>query len=128
MVRTYVNDLLFSGEDDFKQHSKKLDEHIKMKPAQQIPFVFDRIRIDQKEDGTVTLDQTAYRHNVEKLKMDFTFDEFRSLRHRLAWVGATRPKDIASSNLFIQVTTKTFTPNHVKSMNKVVQHRHDTAN
>lgn len=103
-----------------------MDKHIKLKPDQYTPFVFVEIQIDQKEDNTVTLDQTAYIRNMVKLQMDCIFESFRFIRNILALVGATRPDMVAAGNLLIQVTIKTFTPKRIEEINNVIQHLHDT--
>lgn len=41
MIGTYVEELIFSGTDKFREESQMLDESIKMKPASDTPLTFE---------------------------------------------------------------------------------------
>lgn len=56
LLGTYVDDLLFAGQDKFHQLTLKLDEDIKMKYADEVPLVFAGLHIVLRDDGALTID------------------------------------------------------------------------
>lgn len=79
-----MHDLLLAGTDEFRKRSSKLDQCIKMKPASDTPLTFAGLRIQRVDDGTVLLNKKEYTNSLEKQSDDFTFEVFRSYRHKLA--------------------------------------------
>lgn len=64
--------------------------------------------------------QSRYVEQVEHLPPSAIFDQFRSLRHKLAWLGHTRPDLLAPVNILSQVTASSFVPKHIKLINSIV--------
>lgn len=126
-IGTYVDDLLCSGTDEFIMRTKKLRRVIELKEPKESPFVFAGIRVEQGAGFNVTLDQREYINKLELLKKTATFDQFRSTRHKLAWIAGTRPDILAASNIYSQVTQESFTTEHIKNMNKSIKYLKDSA-
>lgn len=126
LLGTYVEDILFSGTEKFEKHTKKLDEKIKVKPAKKLPITFAGLSINKEQDGTITIDQSEYIRKLTKLEKDCTYEDFRSYRHKLAWIASSRPDITAASNLYSQVTQEIFEDKHVKQMNNSIKYLQDT--
>lgn len=60
MLGTYVDDLLFAGDEEFEEHSKKLDKVITMKSPDDNPLTFAGLRISRTNSGGYTIDQEEY--------------------------------------------------------------------
>lgn len=60
MIRIYVEDLLITGDNDFKIDSTKLYGEMKIKERVTTPYNFAGIRIDEQKTGTVSLYQSEY--------------------------------------------------------------------
>lgn len=120
---TYVDDILLTGRDEFEGCAGQLDLAIKMKPADDIPLTFAGLTIDRREGQAVVVHQKEYiRRKLEALEIDCSYEEFRSCRHRVAWVSAARPDVMAATSLFRQVTSATFGVEDVKRINKVIKY------
>lgn len=83
--------------------------------------------MQQDAESNVRFDQHEYIMKLEPMNKDDAFESFRSLRHKIAWISATRPDILAASNIYSQVTKKTFNPDNVKQMNKAIKYLKSTA-
>lgn len=54
-----MDDLIFTGDEDFER-SKKLDESIKMKEAQDPPETFADLHITKEDNGGYSINQAEY--------------------------------------------------------------------
>lgn len=78
--------------------------------------------MEQPSDDLILIHQTEYLRKLEILPKSASFNQFRTMRHRLAWAANTRMDVIAAVNLLSQVTATTFKPRHVERINKVIGH------
>lgn len=56
----------------------------------------------------------------EAAKLRLYFEEFRTMRHRLAWLGHKFPDLMSPANIFVQTTPKTFTSMDIRIIGKIV--------
>lgn len=89
--------------------------------------MFAGIRVQQAEYASVILDQREYILSLKELDKNSTYDDFRSYRHKLAWIASTLPDITATSNIYSQVTQDTFTVENIKQMNKSIRYLHEFA-
>lgn len=64
--------------------------------------------------------QLRYAKGFKTLNASPSFEEYRSLLHKLAWLGHTRPYILGPINILSQVTENTFETKHVKLIDTVV--------
>lgn len=63
------------------------------------------------------MSQNIYAKGLIPLPTCSDFDSFRSLRHKLAWIGHMRPNFVAPVNILSQVTDKRFDAQHIRLIN-----------
>lgn len=121
LMGVYVDDSLSAGTDEFLTLTDKIAEEFESKPRESPPFQFAGVQIDNDPQGYV-LEQHKYTEQIDKLKLDCSFEEFRTTRHRLACITQTRPEILAEVNILSQVTAETFEKKDVKAVNKLIKH------
>lgn len=130
MLGTHVNDMVVTGSKQFEQNMQLLDNHIEMMLPDELPLTFAGIDIlEEREHGKLVrkLHQKLYIEKLEPIPDKASFDEFRSMRHKLAWATLTRPDISAAVALFSQVTETIFALGHVIQMNKTIKHLRSTS-
>lgn len=65
--------------------------------------------------------QSQYASKLNPLETFSGFEAFRSLRHKMAWLGHTRPDVISPVHILSQVTPKTFEAKHIRIINGVMK-------
>ena len=105
---TYVDDLIRSGDQHFKQVSKKTNEKFEMTEDGSLPAEFTGFVIDRDTDGNFYIDQIDYLRKIECIPYDASFGHFRSMRMRLAWLSNSRPDCLFEISQLTQVTEKMF--------------------
>lgn len=83
-------------------------------------FDFSRVSI-RKTTHRYIVHQSQYAVRLKEQPQGTTYDEFRTLRHKLAWLSLTRPDICAAANISSQITNDTFTRFHIKHMNKLLR-------
>lgn len=123
----YVDDIIETGDCDFlKEIHTNLDRKINLKEVTELPATFGGMQLERTESGGYIIHQMDYIKTIQKLPVNSIYEDFRSHRHKLAWLAASRPYIISASNLFIQVNLSFFNVDHFKSMNKVISYLHGT--
>lgn len=110
---------MLTGDSQFEEQRKN-DTVIKMKERVNIPLTFLGLHIQQLDVSTITVDQGENIKSIEQLSTTCDYEAFRSEHHKIAWTAATRPDVMGASNIFSQVTPKSFNVSDVKAMNKVI--------
>lgn len=122
MIAVYVGDQLSAGTPAFEEETKITERQFQSRPRKYDHISFAGVEISQRPDGSVLMHQRPHADRIQHLPKSCTFAEFRSGRQELAWIGHTRPDVAAVANMASQITTATFTPNHVKLLNDCIKH------
>lgn len=80
------------------------------------PFLLAELNIHKKEYG-LFLNQTAYGEAINELTTEALFDDFRTTRHKLAWISHTRPEILAGVNIICQAIQENVKVDNVKITN-----------
>ena len=120
-MAVYVDDTLASGNPAFLQLTDKISETFESKPREYPPLMFAGININEEGEGFF-LEQTQYAKDINQLPKTTTFDEFRTMRHKLAWLTNTKPEILAGVNILSQTTKETFKEDNVKTINTLIKH------
>lgn len=80
-------------------------------------FNFGGISI-RATDHAYIVHHVAYAKKFKKLSADSSFQDFRALRHKLAWLSISRPDISTAANIIFQVKNDTFEKKNAKQMNK----------
>ena len=73
-----------------------------------------------------SLGQKGYISRLKPLRPDSSFDEYRSVRAKLAWVVHSRPDIACAVSMAAQTTEKTFGHESIKIVNKISKHLQNT--
>lgn len=65
--------------------------------------------------------QAIFAAKIEPLDAFSDYEVFRSLRHKLAWIGHIRPDIVEPVIIIKQVTAGKFDGTHVKTINAIVR-------
>ena len=104
----YVDDLIRTGDEDFKELSKKTNERFDMAEDQKLPCSFTGFSLGFEKGRTIVQDQHEYLKKLEKLPLTASFSQFRSMRMKLAWLANTRPDCLFEISQLAQVTEDMF--------------------
>lgn len=63
-----------------------------------------------------------YAKSLKPLSSDAKFEQYRMLRHELAYFSSTRPDLCAATDVALQVTADSYNRKHVRAINKLVHH------
>lgn len=67
------------------------------------------------------MSQNEYEYKIGSLQTCANFDEFRSLRHKLAWIGHTTSNIIALVHIMFQVIESTIKARYITLINGIVK-------
>lgn len=126
MFGTYVDDICNAGNESFEKLSSTFEQRFDTKDRKDDDFHFSGVHIQKHENGTITVDQRAHIDRLQTLQTTCSFEDFRSERHKLAWLTQSRPDVCATANLLSQITADMYTDKHRQILNKVVKHVQDT--
>jgi transposase InsO family protein len=121
---SYVDDLLQCGTPEFKkqmQHTIKTSFDVKA--PQPLPLTFAGLVIESDR----SIHQTPHIRRLQKLGHDASYEEFRSARAKIAWVGNTRPDVLCAISRAAQVTASEFSAADVTSLNQTIEYLQRTA-
>lgn len=113
----FVDDLLFVGNSKFLEHISTLKVTFTSKAPSPTPFTYSGMLIE-KHNGCFYLSQQSYTRNILPLPEPATFNDFRSVRHHLAWLSYTRPQLTAPVNIMAQITESKFFKESIRKINK----------
>ena len=103
----YVDDLIRTGDDSFREKCKLTHKKFEMKPDSALPSEYAGFQIS-KDGDALLIDQLHYLRKLEALPLDATFGDFRSARMKLAWLAHTRPDCLFHISQLAQVTSDRF--------------------
>lgn len=115
-----VDDTIGCGDDNFAKAAEETGNRFDTKDIVLPTFEFAGITVEKTEYRYLA-HQASYAKSLQELSPDSTFDEYRTLRHKLAWFSLTRHDICATANIASQTTEVGFDKGHVKAMNKVVR-------
>ena len=122
----YVDDIIRVGADKFRRDSSAVTNRaFDTKPSEDTPFVFTDLEVTQN-DMSHSLGQKEYISRLKLPRPDLTFDEYRSMRAKLAWVVHSRPDIAFAVSTAAQATEKTFGYESIKLINKIIKHLPNT--
>ena len=121
LLGVYVDDTLAAGNKEFEKETDKIPAEFESKPREFPPILFAGMNIERNSTGGYKLHQKPYLDKIDPLKKDDTYEEFRSTRHKLAWITHTRPEILAGVNILSQVTKDTYAKEHIKTDQHVNQ-------
>lgn len=104
----YVDDLLRAGTPEFKRHAAQTNDRFEMGPDETLPCTFSGFHLSRDESGTLQQNQHFYLRKLEQLPLDAKFQDFRSMRMKLAWLANTRPDCQFEISQLAQVTEERF--------------------
>lgn len=114
----YVDDLLRAGTSKFRELAQRTNQRFEMGEDEHIPCTFSGFSLSRNTaDGSLEQNQHFYLQKLEKLSLNATFAEFRSMRMRLAWLANTRPDCQFEISQLAQITEERF----AKEQNAVIR-------
>lgn len=107
-----VDDTTSCGTIKFIELMKNTEGMFDMKNKVISNFTFGGITVQKVNYGYIA-HQSSYAATLRKLPKDATFDDFRTMRHKLAWLILT-PQDLCTVAIMSsEVTYDTFNAKHV---------------
>ena len=120
LTGVYVDDSILAGSASFIRYTEKSLKKFESRSRVIDNFTFSGIDIKTTELG-FTISQINYIDKVSPIIKAATFDDFRTLRSKLAWIFHTRPDVACSVAKAAQVTKDTFNEKHIKEINKTIK-------
>ena len=105
---SYVDDLLRAGTPEFRTSSSRTHVRFETTGDEDPPFTFAGFNIAKRSDVPYAIDQLFYMKKLEELELSSSFDQYRSMRMRLAWLANTRPDLQFEISQIAQVTAQRF--------------------
>ena len=121
----YVDDLIRSGNAAFKELARETNRKFEMADDQDLPCLFKGFSLSRHKDGTIIQDQHEYLKRLEELPADCSFNTFRSMRMKLAWLANTRPDCLLEISQLAQITERMFEEDQrkiVRQLNRAVRY------
>lgn len=97
-----------------------------MKLSNQDIFSYTGMKIDKSKNDLRTLDQSEYIQRLKYLQRNAKFEDYRSLRARLLWIGNTRPDICAAVSISSSITKKVHSEKENDKLNKIVKYLKET--
>ena len=123
----YVDDLLRAGTPEFRTSSSKTHMRFETTGDEDPPFTFAGFNIAKQSDVPYTIDQLFYMKKLEELELTSSFDQYRSMRMRLAWLANTRPDLQFEISQIAQVAAQRFKDDahaHLLRLNAAIRYAH----
>lgn len=95
---SYVDDTLSTGTDGCQENNKLTQQKFESSARDFDNITFAGIQIERWE-GVLKLSQPNYAKELSTIPNCSEFDSFSSLRHKLAWIGHTRPDVVSPVNI-----------------------------
>ena len=83
--------MIRAGSPGFRQLAKKTNERFQMGEDEHISRTFFGFSLARTKDRSLEQNKHFYMHKLERLHLEASFLEFRSMRMRLGWLANTRP-------------------------------------
>jgi len=116
----YVDDNLLKGTPEFITETDVTVTRFDSRPRELDTFTFAGVELKTTSHG-ILLHQSTYAAEVQLLKLDSSYEAFRSRRARLGWLTHTSPDICCGVSMAAQVTVDTFSPACITSLNKMVK-------
>lgn len=130
MNGTHVEDLLRSGNLNFKEICKETHKRFETSGAESTPPIFTVSTLTTQSDDLFIMNQTPYLKKLKNLETTCNFREFRPMRIKLAWLTNTRPDlqlEISQvAQVTVEIPTKDVATN-VKRLNLAIRYTQNNA-
>lgn len=120
VLGTGVDDTISCGNEKFFRLISATENRFYMNEKIFTNFAFAGITIERTGCGYLE-HQSAYAAKLKELSLDATFNDFRTLHHKLAWLSLTKQDLCAVQNMSFQVTNEPFNKTHAEEMNKSIR-------
>lgn len=104
---SYVNDILYTGEPEFKRGTSVTARTSEVKKLELTSLDFAGLTVQQQDTG-YSIDQSRYAAPLKPVDMSSGFEEFRENWHQLAWMSNSRPDVSGAVEMLSQVTINSF--------------------
>lgn len=118
---TLVDDVISCRDQIFCNLTERTNMQFEAKDKVFPHFEFRQVTIEKTEYGNVA-HRNTYAETLMELSLNSTFDQYRTLRHKLASLSSSRPDVWATSSMASQAMKENSTQEQVKTTNKVVKH------
>lgn len=111
--------------------TKGTNNAFETKPIERLPMSYTGMRLSEVSQNnalTRKLDQKSYIDNLKLMPKGCSYEDFRSMRAKLAWVVNSRPDIACAVSFASQVTRSTFNDQSHKLLNRIVKHLRATKN
>ncbi len=122
-----MDDLVRSGDAEFRKLCHKTHERFETSGDESLPVTFAGFNLSRSDEGHLSMDQTFYIKRLEELDPSSPFSDFRSMRMRLAWLANTRPDLLFEISQLAQITLERFKESaraHWKRLNLAIRYAH----
>lgn len=120
-IATHVDDTLSAVTERFEEESKVTAQSFDAKPRRYDTLKFAGVTMETNKDGSRLMHQSQYASKIEPLSKGYSYEQFRSRRHELAWIMHTRPHVAATVSILAQVTKDSLCATHITQINKRIQ-------
>ena len=103
LCANYVDDTLHAGTKEYAKLCNKTEEKFKCKEIEWDNVQFAGVEVETKKNG-FEVHQKKYINKIRELDYKSTYEDFRSLRAKLAWTNNSRPDIACAVALLTQVT------------------------
>lgn len=121
LMATHVDDTLSAGNHKFDDETRITGIMFDAKPRTYDNLTFAGVTINTNPDGSRLMHQTEYAQKIQPLDKNCTYEEFRSRRHKLAWITHTRPDVAVEAAILAQITQQLFQPTHITQLNRAIK-------
>lgn len=104
---THVDDTIHAGNEDNETEIRKLENNFECNPREYQDIQFSDVHIERMENSYI-IHQKGYIAKLSKLSEVRTWEDFRSARAKLSWIGQTRPYIAFNVAILAQVTEERF--------------------
>ena len=120
-----MDDLLRAGTPAFRKTCSETLQRFETTGDEHPPFTFAGFNIAKRTDVPYAIDQLFYLKKLEELDSSSSFNDFRSMRMRLAWLANTRPDLQFEISQIAQITGQRFSENasaHLQRFNAAIRY------
>ena len=124
---TFVDDSLLAGDKNFQSHSSQTLTKFESRQREWDNINFIGCNLKMLETGEIQISQSEYLRKIQPVSKGSDYEEFRSMRARLAWICHSRPDICAAISMTAQITAASFNAEKITVLNKVIKHLQKTA-
>lgn len=107
----------------FNNRTLSLQGKFDSNPRESTP-TFSGVRVTPIPPNAYLLHEATSATQLRTLSADATFEEYRSVRPQLSWIGQIRPDLVPLASISCQVTPVTISKGTIKLINDAVRHAH----